>query len=155
MQSTNPKKRCRTPEAKRTMDQRSSHRPDGIRQPWYVWLAGLPIPVLALAIVGLWAADLQTEYRAPQLRIGLSLVSRILASALIVWLAGQSFIVHSAPGLLLLGCATMVWATTGFIEAAGIGRDADLGTTISNLGVGLALCYLAGTLPSVRRSGPS
>ena len=137
------------------MNQRSSHRPDGIRQPWYVWLAGWPIPVLAIAIVGLWAADLQ--HRIPSAPIAdrpeFSLKDTGLRSDC---LAGRSeFHRPQAPGLLLLGCGTMVWATTGFIEAADIGRDADLGTTIGNLGVWIsALCYLAGTLLSVRPQRP-
>jgi signal transduction histidine kinase len=137
------------------MNKRSRHRPDGTRQPWHVWLAGLPIPVLAIATVGLWAADLQTEYRTPQLRIALDFVSRILASVLIVWLAGRSFVVHNAPGLLLLGCGTMIWAITGLIAAVGMGGGADLGTTIGSLGAWIsALCYLAGTLLSVRPQRP-
>ena len=89
-----------------------------------------------------------------QLRIGLSLVSRILASALIVWLAGQSFVVHSA-GSAAAGLRHHGLGDHRLHRGHWYRRDTDLGTTIGNLGVWIsALCYLAGTLLSVRPQRP-
>ncbi len=114
-------------------------------------LAWLPIPVLLAAIVALWVADLRTEYPSPHLAMWLNFIARTLASLLVVYLVGRSFLARRAPGLLLLGCGVAIWGTAGFVSTAMLTRDANLSVTISNLAAWLAaLCHLAGASLSVR-----
>ncbi|WP_051299895.1 hybrid sensor histidine kinase/response regulator [Methylobacter luteus] len=121
-------------------------------------MAWLPIPVLLAAILILWAADSQISYELPYLQIGLSFCFSTLASLLIAYLIGRSFMVYGMPGLLLLGCGVLFWGSAGFL--AGIATlirdgyeriDQNTLVTIHNICAWLsALCHLTGAAFSLR-----
>ena len=114
-------------------------------------LAWLPIAVLFAAMAGLWTLGLRTEYESPYLVMSLNFFTGTLATLLIVWLAGRSFVVLGAPGLLMLGCGVASWGASGFVASVLVADDANLGVTISNLGAWLsALCHLAGAILLVK-----
>ena len=130
------------------------HEADAIiasgRSPW-LRPAWLPIPLLAGAIVALWAADLRISYESPALLIGLNFVFLALMPVLIVYLIGRSFLATGAPGLLMMGCGIIFWGASGFVGSAAWllsvgGRDfANITVTIHNISVWLSgACYLAG-----------
>jgi PAS domain S-box-containing protein len=113
--------------------------------------AWVPIPLLLLTMVVLYVADLSTTYEAPHVQMALNFLTRTLACLFVVYLAGQSFLVRGAPGLLLLGCGVAIWGGTGLLITALVTRDANLGITISNLGAWLsALCFLVSVVVSLR-----
>ena len=91
-----------------------SGRSDPTRTRWGR-LAWLPIPLLAGAILVLWAANLRTSYESPNLLIGLNFLFSVPVSLLIVYLIGRSFLACGAPGLLMLGCGVLVWGAAGFV----------------------------------------
>ena len=125
--------------------------PDRGWRRWAARLAWVPIPLLLVIIITLWAADLRTEYRSPFLAISLNFVTGTLASLGIVYLAGRSFLARGAPALLLLGCGAALWGSAGFVATAILAGDVNLGVTISNLGAWLsALCHLTGAVLSMR-----
>jgi hypothetical protein len=70
-------------------------------------LAWVPIPVLLVAMLALWAADLRTAYQLPLLQLALYGVTSTLVSLLIATLIGRSFLLQRKPGLLLLGCGVL------------------------------------------------
>ncbi len=78
--------------------------------------------------------------------------AQMLACLLVVYLAGRSFLSRGAPGLLLLGCGVAIWGGSGFLATCTLtNSDANLGVTISNLGIWLAaLCHLTGVVLSLR-----
>jgi hypothetical protein len=78
----------------------------------------LPIPLLLAVIGGLWAADSPNSYEAPRLALVLNLLTRSLASVVIVYVAGRAFLVRGAPGLLLLGVGVAIWGASAFVASA-------------------------------------
>lgn len=113
-------------------------------------LAWLPIPILLLTMAALWVADLRSTYESPHLMMFLNFVTRTLASVLIIYLAGRSFLSVGSPGLLLLGCGVTIWGASGFIASTVGTDDANFGVTVTNLGAWLsALCHLAGASVSL------
>ncbi len=121
-------------------------------------LAWLPVPLLAGAIVVLWAANLRTSYESPDLLIGLNFLFSVAVSLLVVYLIGRSFLARGAPGLLMLGCGVIIWGAAGFVGAtAGLlgdaGRDfANITVTIHNTSVWFsAACHLVGVTLSLRQ----
>ena len=115
-------------------------------------LAVLPIPLLLLAMVLLAVADLRTTYQSPYLLMALDFLCRTVACLFIAYLAGRGFLTRGAPGLLLLGCGVAIWGGSGLVATSTLTHaDANLGITISNLGIWLAaLCYLTGVLLSLQ-----
>ena len=114
-------------------------------------LAWLPIAVLFGAMVVLWVAGPRTEYPSPALMMALNFLTRTVASLVVVALAGRSFLIRRTPGLLLLGSGVAIWGAAGLVTTAVVAREANLGITISNLGLWLsAICHLAGAVLSVR-----
>ena len=118
-------------------------------------LAWLPIPLLLGAMLVLRAADLRTAYEAPHLLMAVDFLCRTLACLFIVSLAGRSFLARGNPGLLLLGCGVAIWGASGYVATSVLThRDANLGVTVSNLGLWLAaLCHLTGVVLSLRSRG--
>ena len=114
---------------------------------WRIWA---PLPVLLLAVIGLWLADLREPYESLYLQIGLNLVFSTLAGLLVAVLFGRSFLTHGTPGLLLFGGGAVIWAAAGVtslapILDAGHGFDANLPITIHNICIWAAsFCQLAG-----------
>jgi hypothetical protein len=119
---------------------------------WLVRLVWLPIPVLLVAMLALWAAGSRTEYEADNLRMLLNFATRTLAALLIVFLVGRSFLVRGEPGLLLLGCGVAIWGAVNFILTTALATtDDNLGLTINNLGAWLSALYsIAGAFLLVR-----
>jgi len=123
-------------------------------------MAWLPIPVLLVAILILWAADSRIPFEALYLQIGLSFCFSTLASLFIAYLTGRAFMIHGMPGLLLLGGGVLFWGSAGFL--AGIATlikdgdehiDQNALVTIHNICAWLsALCHLVGTAFSLRWS---
>ncbi|MBI5616751.1 MAG: PAS domain-containing protein [Gammaproteobacteria bacterium] len=115
--------------------------PDPSRWAW------LPIPLLFLSVLALWAAGGQTEYKAPLLAQTLNFFTLTLAPLWIMHLAGRSFLVCREPGVLLFGCGAAILGGALFVSnSLGI-RDANLIATLSNLGIlAAALCHLVGAI---------
>ncbi len=121
---------------------------------WSRSLVWLPIPLLLSTMAGLWVADLRSSYESTFLLLVLNFVCSMLASCLIAYLVGRSFLARPAPGLLLLGCGVIAWGgaglvgvATGILGAAGGQLDINLFVTVHNLCVWLsALCHLAGAV---------
>ncbi|HVP11550.1 MAG TPA: PAS domain S-box protein, partial [Phycisphaerae bacterium] len=111
------------------------------------------------AMLVLRAMDWQgAAYESPRLLIALNFVFSLLASLLVAYLIGRSFLARGTPGLLMLGCGVMIWGAAALVGiAAGIGRsspagpDINVAVTIHNTGVWLsALCHLTGAVISLR-----
>ena len=104
--------------------------------------------LLAVAMVVFWITDLRIAAEFPHLLLAVAFLTRTLASLGIVCLAGQSFLISGAPGLLLLGCGVAIWGISGFLATFTLtNTDANFGVTISNLGLWLAaVCHLTGVL---------
>jgi signal transduction histidine kinase len=115
-------------------------------------LAWLPIPVALAAMVAFRVTDLHSDFQAPRLLMGVDFLCRTVACLLVVYLAGRSFLARGEPGLLLLGCGVFLWGATGFLATSTLThRDANLGVTISNIGIWLAgVCHLVGVVLSLR-----
>jgi len=118
--------------------------------------AWLPIPLLLLVIVGLWAANLQTAYESRLAMVLLNLFFTFLASACIGFLTARGFLATGQPGLLMFGCGALVWGITSLVAAVVVNR---LNGTIFIHNVGMlaaALCHLAGVRwhGRLRRRGP-
>lgn len=125
---------------------------------WSPRLAWLPIPLLLVTMAVLWAADPQGSYESAYLLMALNLVCSTLASGLVAYLIGRSFLIRGTPGLLMLGCGVLAWGSAGLVGVATglIGLtaghfDINVFVTIHNVCVWLsALCHLAGALLSLR-----
>ena len=106
----------------------------------------------------LWFADLRAYYESPRLLLGLNFVFSTLASLLVAYLIGRSFLVRGKPELLLLGCGVIIWGAAALVGIAAGLVWADNGqlyinvtVTIHNICVWLsALCHLIGAVLSLR-----
>lgn len=113
--------------------------------------AWLPIPVLLLTTVIVWAENMPGAHESPWLAVSLNFVFSTLVSCFIAHLIGRSFLVQSTPGLLLLGCGMIFWGFAGVLGNAIAHNNANIGVTIHNSCVWLsALCHLAGVILSLR-----
>ncbi|MBE0530951.1 MAG: PAS domain S-box protein [Rhodospirillales bacterium] len=117
--------------------------------------AWLPIPVLMLAIAGLWFADWRTPYEAPYLFAALNVFFSALV-ALSAVLFGRGFLVRGTPSLLLFGCGAVVSSASGIKSVAGgPGFDINAFITFHNVYVWeSSLCYLAAAAFLMRRDSP-
>lgn len=123
-------------------------------------MAWLPIPVLFVVIVILWAADSRISFEAIYLQVGLSFCFSTLSSLFVAYLIGRAFMIHGMPGLLLLSGGVLFWGAAGFlagiaalIKDGGERIDQNALATIHDICVWLsALCHLAGAAFSVRWS---
>lgn len=105
----------------------------------------LPIPVVALAMLGLWAADLRGSFDPPWLLFTLNFLFATVASGVIVYLVSRSFLARGTPGLLLLACGVVFWSLAGITSAAVGGTDYNASLTIHNVCAWFsALCHLIG-----------
>src|ERR1035437_7328535 len=117
-------------------------------------LAWLPVPLLALAIVCLWIANLRTVYESRALMVLLNLLFTWLASLLICVLTARGFLGSGQPALLMFGCGSMLWGVTSLAAAMVVDR-VNPTITVHNLGVfGAALCHFVGLLWRGRLSRP-
>jgi PAS domain S-box-containing protein len=110
-------------------------------------LVWLPVPVLTVAIVGLWVADLRPAYESYHLLLLLNCIFTWLATLGIAYVAAHSFLVNGQPGLVMLGSGSLLWGGSSMAASALLDSSGNLTVTVHNLGVcGAALCYLGGFL---------
>jgi len=112
-------------------------------------LAWLPIPLLLVTIIALWAADLEASHDSPYLVIVLNFIFSVLASLFSAYLIGRSFLVTRSPGLLLLGCGMVIWGLAGIVgTVAGLAGAPPV--VIHNTCVWISAgCHLAGVIISL------
>lgn len=123
-----------------------------------VRFAWLPIPVLLVLMLALWASDARTLYNFPYIQIFNYLIFSTLAGVVIAFLTAREFSRNNAPGLLLLGCGALFWGSSGFVSVVSSllkgGShviDVNIQVTIHNICVWLAAwCHLAGIGISLR-----
>lgn len=129
--------------------------------------AWVPIPVLLVAVVGVWAADLQTPHEAPYLLTGLNLIFMVAPTLLVALVMGAVFLTARTPDSLLTGCGALVLGLAGpaanisALLVSGHDFDVNVTATIHAVCVWIATqCLLAGaacshrwapSLPSPRR----
>jgi len=110
----------------------------------YAWTL---IPLLLLAIAALWVINPQTTYDSPILLPLLNFVFTWLVSLSIGCLTGRSFLGNGQPGLLMLGCGSLLWGFTSLAASRMMDSSGNLTITVHNLGVlGTALCHIGGLL---------
>ena len=120
-------------------------------------IAWAPLPILLLALIGLWFKNMQAPYEPPELLIALNLLLATLPGVGIAFLFARNFLITGAPGVALLGCGAVLWSTTGLspliASVASPSFDVNAIVTIHNLAVWVAsLCYLAGCALLQRRT---
>ena len=112
--------------------------------------AWLPLPVLFVAVIGLWLKDIQAPQESPGLLIALYLLLTTLPGLVIAFLFARSFLVTGAPGTALFGCGALFWSVSGLSPLAaslapGPWLNVNAFVTIHNVTVwGASLCYLGG-----------
>ena len=112
--------------------------------------AWLPLPVLFVAVIGLWLKDIQAPQESPGLLIALYLLPTTLPGLVITFLFARSFLVTGAPGTALFGCGALFWSVSGLSPLAaslapGPWLNVNAFATIHNVTVwGASLCYLGG-----------
>ncbi len=108
----------------------------------------IPLPVLFVAVIGLWFSDVQAPHELPGLLIALSILLTTLPALGIAFLFARNFRVTGAPGVVLFGCGALLWGASGLspsFAALTPGFNANTIVTSHNLTVwGASLCYLAG-----------
>ncbi len=111
---------------------------------------GLLLPVLFVAVIGLWFKDIQTPHDSPGLVIALNLLLATLPALVIAYLFARSFLVTGVPGMALFGCGALIWSVSGLSPLAaslapGHWFNVNTFVTIHIVTVWVAsLCYLAG-----------
>jgi signal transduction histidine kinase/CheY-like chemotaxis protein len=110
----------------------------------------VPIPLLLLVMLGLWAADLRASYVAPPgVLFALQFLFMTVASALVAYLISRSFVASGSVGLLLLACGAMCWGFAGIVAGAVSRGDFNVSVTTHNLCVWIsAFCHLIGVVLS-------
>ena len=104
------------------------------RQAW------LPVPVLLVSVLVLWAMGPKRSYESSSLLLGLNLVFSTLASLAVAVLAARGFLRRPTLGLLSLGSGVLIWGLGSFAAPPLGGRDPNILVTIHNLCVFLAAC---------------
>jgi len=129
----------------------SPAKPDGSRGGRLRAATWLPVLLLLLIMMILWASNLRRSYESPSLLVALNFTFSTLTSSLIAYLIGRSFMIRGTLGLLMLGCGVVIWGAAGVV-AAGVGRgNANTIATIHNCCVLLsACCHLSGAALALR-----
>jgi len=112
----------------------------------------LPIPLLLVTIVVLWAADLRVVWSAPALFWLVQYGSAALGIVFIVIPAARGFMANGQPSVLMLGCGVLMSQIGVAAMPNGVARSAGTGFAIYNTSVLLsALGNFAGVAISSRR----
>ena len=90
------------------MSNEAGHVEPGRRTALPGW-AWAPIPILLLAVLLLWVADLRTPHESRTLLLLANFVFTWLVSACVAVVAGRGFLANGQPGLLLFGCGALAW----------------------------------------------
>ncbi len=120
---------------------------DGLRPPRSAWA---PLPIVFVAVIGLWFDNIQTPSESPSLLIALNLLLATAPGLGIAFLFLRSFLMTGAPGVALFGCGAVLWSASGLApfalaSAEPASSQVNSAVTIHNLTVwGASLCYLAG-----------
>ena len=78
------------------------------RSQWVNRLAILPIPMLVLAMVALWVADVRAVWAPPSMIWLIHYSPVALGIAFIVIPAACSFLTNGEPSVLMLGCGILM-----------------------------------------------
>ncbi len=130
-------------------------------------LAWLPVPLLLLAFLTLWAEGrwaggvwlsyLRVPHEAPVLLMFLNFAFTAMVSLFVAYLIARSFEARGTPGLLLLGCGVLIWSASGLVASvagwlgAGTADFTNTLVTIHNVLAWLSgLCHLSGVVLSLR-----
>jgi PAS domain S-box-containing protein len=118
--------------------------------------AWLPIPILLALLLTLAAEGNRSAFQAPLLAAGLAFATRTLATLLIMFLAGRSFLARGELSLLLLSCGVALWGTGNLLYSTPLlTTDGNLALTVNNLAALLAGgCHLAGAGLALRPGPP-
>lgn len=100
--------------------------------------AWVPVPVLLLTILVLWAWGPAGSYPARGLMFACQLVFMTLASWVTVYFLARSFLAEGAAGLLLVSAGIVIWGLSGVFASAFASADVNQSITIHNLCVWLA-----------------
>lgn len=112
-----------------------------------VWVAPL---AFLLAILVLWRTGSKQTYESASLLLALNLIFTTAVSGFIGVFAARSFIRSGQPGVLMMGCAMIVWGLSAFVATVG-GRVGNDNIAIHNLGVFCSSCFhLAGVVFATR-----
>ena len=95
------------------------------RSPWLNRLAIVPIPLLALAMVALWVADVRVVWPLPPLTWLVHYGSVALGVAFIVIPAARSFLANGQPSVLMLGCGMLMMDVGVTAMPIGFARSSD------------------------------
>jgi PAS domain S-box-containing protein len=132
---------------------RTAPRPAAPPRPRVGWPWALPL--VLVAILALWAADVRGTWEPPYLLVSLYLVLATLASLAVVWLVAHSFLADGSPGLLTLGCGVLFWGLSAIFAGLAGESDPDVMVAIHNLGSWLsAACHAASAWLLVRPRRP-
>ena len=82
----------------------------------------MPIPLLVLAMVALWVADVRVVWPLPPLTLLIHYGSVALGIAFIVIPAARSFLANGQPSVLMLGCGILMMDVGGDRLPIGISR---------------------------------
>ena len=119
---------------------------------WVSRLAIVPIPVLVLAMVALWVADVRVAWASPSLIWLVHYGPVALGVTFIVIPAARSFLANGQPSVLMLGCGVLLMDIGAFAMPIGFARSSDTAFAIYNTSALLgALCHFAGVAMTSRR----
>ena len=121
------------------------------RSPWIHRLAIVPIPLMVLAMVALWVADLRVVWALPSLNWLVHYGPVALGIAFIVIPAARSFLANGQPSVLMLGCGMLMMdiGVTAMPIAFGTVPTRPLRSTIRRPCSGR--CHFAGVAITSRR----
>ena len=122
-------------------------------QPPIRWarLAWLPIPLVVVAMAGLWAVDLRFAWRSQPLFWLLAYGPAVLAVWLIALPTARAFMAHGQRSVLMLGCGMWVNSLGVVGGAMGAARSLDVNWAIYNSAYLLAaICHVAGVAMASR-----
>lgn len=119
---------------------------------WMNRLAIVPIPVLALAIVSLWVADVRVAWGSATMIWLVHYGPVALGVAFIVIPAARSFLANGQPSILMLGCGVLMMDIGVTVMPSAFARSSDSAFAIYNTSTLLgALCHFAGVAITSRR----
>ena len=114
------------------------------RMPRERQLAIVPIPVLVLAMVALWVADVRVAWPLPPLTLLVHYGAAALGVAFVVIPAARSFLGNGQPSVLMLGCGILMMDIGATVTPSAFARSSDTGFAIYNTSALLgALCHFS------------
>jgi PAS domain S-box-containing protein len=122
------------------------------RNQWMNRLAIAPIPMMALAIVSLWVADVRVVWASQSMTWLIHYGSVALGFLFIVIPAARSFLANGEPSVLMLGCGILIMDIGVTAMPFTFARSSDTAFAIYNTSALLgALCHFMGVAVTSRR----